>query len=102
MNRIQRALIVAAEILETEGWTQGTSRDAEGHFCAIGAIDEAVVRNFHADWTLQSDAAQRFRKHLNISGIARWNDDPDRTADEVVTELRAAAEYEPSVSTHDE
>ena len=84
----------AADLIETKGWTQGTSaRTATGDpcspddpkatcFCASGAL--AAVGAWGADMA-------RLRAHLNIYSLSIWNDRPDRTAAEVIAALRACA-----------
>ena len=91
-------LRAAAEVLERGGWTQGRYyRPETGCRCAIGAI-VAVLGGHDTEFTIPDEAQPRWRAvegaleaHLNHF-IDIWNDEPGRTADEVIAALRAAAD----------
>lgn len=97
-------LDAAADLLSKPGaWTQGAyARDADGNdlvsnddgvvvplqavcFCLYGAV--AYVEGE----TISESKAGQFLEGLNVSAI-EWNDDPERTQDEVVAKLREAAQ----------
>lgn len=92
-------LRAAAEVLRRDGWTQGIfTSEATGCHCAAGALGWAVAENledavFSERWSTAMGALCR---SLGISpwplAAYRWNDAPDRTADEVIAALEAAAD----------
>jgi hypothetical protein len=90
----------AADLLESEGWTQGTWHDEDG-YCAIGAIDEVMTNEWgktdkedYALWNslhqTKLDARRQFRDYVGM-GIASWNDNVAQSKEEVVAAMRAAA-----------
>lgn len=90
----------AADLLESEGWTQGAWHDEDG-YCAIGAIDEVMINEWgktdkedYALWNSlhQTKLATRrqFREYVGM-GIAWWNDNVAQSKEEVVAAMRAAA-----------
>jgi len=94
-------LRAAAGVLRRDGWTRFTALSDDGCRCATGAIafatsDGATSRpgrvpdDGHWDrWTAACDA---LRAQIGDDGIADWNDTSDRTADEVIAALEAAAD----------
>jgi hypothetical protein len=102
----------AADHLSRHGWHQGGLRPYTGTItvppplCAGSAISVAAHGNI-LSWLFDTDPAASsalayFAQHITLSltgapwqdpaGIvSQWNDDPLRTADEVITALRAAA-----------
>lgn len=108
----------AAEVLGEKGWTQGQSMDNEGRMCAVGAIRYAGHEMLGGSmWGHRFDeagaAVDVFFAHLNSGlkpqhivpgdvpiSIPEWNDNPERTAEDVILELkRAASESDVSNST---
>ena len=92
-------LLRAAELLGEKGWCQGTARDAEGHMCAIGALqaanDEVTQRWQSAEYRRAQD---RLQDHLwgdelltEAHTIPYWNDNPERTAEDVILALKRTA-----------
>lgn len=106
----QQVLLRAADIIGERGWTQGDYINEAGCVCAVGAIRAAAAEQAGLDNFLDvldgdavlpvglSDAARRAEllagAHVDdpFGGLVGWNDAEGRTADEVVTILRAAAE----------
>ncbi|MGW5267212.1 DUF6197 family protein [Rhodococcus sp. NPDC003994] len=99
-------LDAAGDIVQN-GWTRFRYRSGDGCYCALGAITEAADRLSVASSQPSYDrfgvdikAGARLAAVLGIPatsmhiGIPRWNDDPDRTQDEVVTAFRTAAAQE--------
>jgi hypothetical protein len=96
----EQALSAAADLIESRGWTtRYYARNESGQsvcyrddraacYCAMGAIGAVANR----DYDLDEAACNRLRRSLGIDSIAEWNDAPGRTAEEVVTALRKAAE----------
>ena len=82
----------AADILEQDGWCQGTlHRDTAS--CAVGAMVLAARRSLNGPFQL---ATHQLERHLGRSGhvisIPDWNNAPERTQAEVIATLRACAE----------
>lgn len=111
--QIAADLRAAADVLERDGWTQGSFHRLvdEGRIChcAEGAIAVASgrhedvrpdpVSNSMVDWKPNTDASARhwdaldaLAEVIDAHNIPSWNDTPGRTADEVIAALRAAAD----------
>lgn len=92
----------AANVIEWNGWTQGFYYDAsvdlppaECPVCPIGAIGLAMgATNPKTDRAFGSPAEIALERYLGIAAVIDWNDDPDRTAAEVIAALRGAARAE--------
>jgi hypothetical protein len=91
----------AAEYLETHGWMTGVSgvMDTQPQRCAVGALYAGMGVSFldrcgHPN----KDAVQAAHSHLDAvlmtpdGGAATWNDQPERTAEEVIAKLREVAD----------
>jgi hypothetical protein len=96
-------LRAAADVLERDGWTQGTYSRTDGCHCVAGAVYAAICcpdpceasdAEYHrVDEALTGLARFLGRSTLAVEGVAiAWNDDPERTAAEVIAALRAAAD----------
>jgi hypothetical protein len=81
------ALLNAADLLETEGWCQGRFFHASGARCALGALVHSTISQREVRGTVVS----RLYRITGGIDITLWNDAAERTADEVVAALRAAA-----------
>jgi hypothetical protein len=85
---VQATLKAAAEYISEHGWTQGMMREKDGSVCAAGAL--LVVSGS------ESAGREAFTGYLYHTGgwvnVADWNDQPDRTAEEVILTLKRAAE----------
>lgn len=107
-DTIASVLDKAANIIDRNGWTQGDLYDmAQGEdmaaqdcrVCAIGAINTASYG--HPMYPVRASqlsakaehAVDLVRDHLRLGSmkLAVWNDDFDRTADEVTTAFRETA-----------
>lgn len=97
----------AANIIERNGWWQHFYHDPGSHLpmidcavCARGAINLAANRRAPNRPTKKSNnALSALERYLGISGqspnsVADWNDEPDRTAEQVIAALRGAARAE--------
>jgi hypothetical protein len=101
----------AAEFITENGWHQGYYISDEGRcVCALGAINAAAVECIGREATrseIQSPdlpmnvsavhqaaemALAALVEDVYPDGVAYWNDDDDRTQEEVVAMLRRAAE----------
>lgn len=90
----------AIDVLRERGWHQGDFESShDGSVCAVGALGVACVGNAswlaenQGDWTpvmktlrtvLQPDDPSTFF-------IPDWNDDPERTVEDVILALKMAA-----------
>lgn len=109
-TNIKQIISLAAELLETGkvGWTQNHAfvdekgvvtegfdcgYESVGACCALGAIELANFKlGLHYDASAQQalyDAMEKMSGRRQ--GVASWNDDPNRTKDEVVNFLKFAA-----------
>lgn len=83
-------LLKAAQIIRERGWCQRVGREADGRVCALGAIAEAT-RHTIVEVIMCSPVAARLRKHISGRTISDWNDEPGRTAGDVIAALETAA-----------
>lgn len=77
---------IAHELI-TQGWTQGRSRDEEGRMCLTRAARDPA--QFDARPLM---AIGRVLGLSTFGEIIRWNDDPNRTFDEVLRVAKEADE----------
>ena len=95
----------AARIIEERGWCQGHIGTSGGAVCAIGAIKEADpatgvdAMNWtrRTAWHAMTFAERALRlpnapKNVMRRPLSAFNDEPGRTAAEVIAALRAAAD----------
>jgi hypothetical protein len=97
-GQVAQDLRAAAEVLRRDGWTQGFMH-CDGKHCALGAVEVVVDPDTNDDegWDDEqnrrfADAAKLLRRVTGESQIVDWNDDPGRTAEEVIAALEAAAD----------
>lgn len=98
-----RALLLqAADIVRTRGLAKDTQEDEEGRVCIHGAISIARFGHpFHDEDGHACKASRAVARYLNARGVpqelasndgcADWNNEPDRTVDEVIEALDGAA-----------
>ncbi|MFG3539617.1 DUF6197 family protein [Streptomyces clavifer] len=90
-------LELTALVIERYGWTQGKHRSRSGRVCILGA-QAVLFRLGIGDESTVDRAGQRLQAVLRARGCTlayqRWNDMPDRTADEVTALVRTAARTE--------
>lgn len=104
MRPEQEVLAKAAEYIGEHGWCQGRSMDEEGRVCAMGAINAVLpiphdIRDLHAEarYLLAAAVARcLLTKYIdNAPGreltVISWNDDPSRTAEDVILAMKRAA-----------
>lgn len=99
----------AADVIAEHGLAKGEYQQPDGSCCTLGAIREALGLGWEGIRSPQChNAIRAFACHLSIDlsewdslvdgAVARigtdWNDRPDRTAKQVIAELRAAAQTE--------
>ena len=91
----------AATLIEQRGWCQGAYANGDG-FCLAGAVFMAFGIEADLDaWTGEAeDAIDAVAGWLNpewdddresVEVLADWNDNPERTRDEVIALLRGQA-----------
>lgn len=99
LTEVQRVLLGAADLIEAEGWFKCGKQPYFEHGkhdrCAIVAIGEAAWRidvgtKFEVWRTLARLIAPEY-PYDPPAGIVEWNNSPNRTKEEVVAALRAAA-----------
>lgn len=76
----------AAKYIEQFGWVQRSAGKHGEPRCVLGAIASATDEGVRC-----SEAGMAFTRFIRAP-IAGWNDAPDRTKEQVVATLRAAAE----------
>lgn len=84
----------AADLLELYGWCRGRTEDSRGRRCALGALGACAGLNIPLFQAGNYALASYLVTEGGKGGSARefsvvdWNDDPYRTANDVVTALR--------------
>jgi hypothetical protein len=95
----------AASLIETRGLAKRAYVDAQGCLCTLGAINAALGNPFtDEDSPEPGIASEAFHSWITYAShamesvpddyddIPEWNDDPDRTPEEVIAFLRKLAE----------
>ena len=82
----RQALLDAADYIEEHGWCQYEPANRKGAVCAVGAL-MAVS----SSPSIKLDAIELVKLVIGQWHIPNWNDAPERTKEEVVSALRAAA-----------
>lgn len=84
-------LLKAADLLVQHGHCKHVLEDEKGRICVAAAINMADHGNLYWDEGADFEAAfDRLSEYLQADPVS-WNNAPERTADEVVAALRAAA-----------
>ncbi|MFI1294342.1 hypothetical protein ACH4VM_39240 [Streptomyces sp. NPDC020792] len=87
-------LELTALVIERYGWTQGTHRSRSGRRCILGA-QAVLYRLGYGDDRTVAAAADHLQDALAARGIHQpyhqWNDDPNRSRDQVLALVREAA-----------
>lgn len=84
----------ARELIEADGWVQGSFRSEDG-YCLGGAISEAAYR-LAPDGEIGITSLKATGVFGRVHGALRvtaWNDDPTRTEQEVIDMLDRMIEY---------
>jgi hypothetical protein len=105
-------LRAAADVLERMGWTRDAYVNPDGRCCAVGALAKALEPDFGPRADIEDLAADQYHRAKAAAQallplvdprrrepaifweapITAWNDRDERTADEVIAALRAAAD----------
>jgi hypothetical protein len=119
--KTSEVLYAAADLIQERGWLQGPSGWGGGSLCLEGGMLAAVGQRFGAVdmvgfWECpayravmqylgrdESRAAVFAGDHPRpIEALWAWNDEPERTAEQVIGTLRACAVIESAKETADE
>jgi hypothetical protein len=91
LDEVGRILVRAAEIVRERGLAKGVFESITGSVCAEGAIAYAT----NGTWNPDDDCQAVSRLHASLGGTLgatfKFNDHPDRTAEEVAEALERAA-----------
>jgi hypothetical protein len=92
-TQVAQDLRAAAEVLRRDGWTRDTFTDDDGCHCVAGAVGVVTGETYIDRWreAIVTLAVSRGLAPWPLS-VYRWNDAPERTADEVIAALEAAAD----------
>lgn len=87
-----KILLKAADLIEQRGHCKNAYQSMDGRLCALGAI--RVASGFDANslscYSVVNTPAMRVALAVDDS-VHFWNDEPERTAAEVVATLRSVA-----------
>lgn len=98
-------LTATRQLLIDGGWTQGRRLTPEGEHCLYGALEEVTLGGVHRNsWEQRGRKINRFSRAKDAVKVAiprsfddgwviiTWNDEPDRTVEEVLDLLDIAIE----------
>jgi hypothetical protein len=99
LNPVADVLMKAADLLEKHGHIKHLRGDLKSGMCFLGAIEAAQGRSKSwVDTPLTYEASRVVVKALNLTAghddrvvMANWNNEPKRTAQEVIDAMRLAA-----------
>lgn len=101
---IKRIYTAAIRALRNKGWTQSamarteTGRPTDAFdknavcFCTLGALHRGLLDSQRGDPEYYSIAALVEPLQMDEDAIAKWNDDPSRTVDDVIALLEEGLE----------
>lgn len=97
---VANTLRLASQLVESQGWLQGSPGSYNEGYDLMGAVDAAVhglAAQNPAGYASRSEQAwtasiSELRSFLDTAALARWNDSPSRTKREVVATLQACGE----------
>lgn len=94
MDKAAEVARLAADVLEDYGWCQGGLMDEEGRACLIESLYLASAKLCQPPWSMSSAPYRAFAEYLGVDRwrISNWNDEPQRTVEQVTKELRGFAE----------
>lgn len=84
-------LLDAAQTLERHKHCKGLPFDEDDGMCWYAAIYSARARHADARMSKITDALTKVTGAIGLTGQFRWSDAPERTKEEVVAAMRAAA-----------
>jgi hypothetical protein len=81
----------AAQIVRERGWTQGRYEEEDGRMCVEGAM--SLAHGYQAPAGNCDVVADLFAlRQVTLENVVDWNDAPERTAEDVIAALEAAAD----------
>ncbi len=89
---------LAAKILERDGWVQGSYEDSRHRRCLVGAVRAAIAERYgiHHAWQTHEPSMYavehltgRWGGNYPTKPWIAWNDQKERTAQEVIDVLRS-------------
>jgi RNAse (barnase) inhibitor barstar len=96
MNARPEILRKAADVIRTGGLVKGTFDTRDGQHCTVGALWAAVggnvMENLDAEVDVLAEMIGVGPGLMSSTAIFHWNDQPETTAEDVVTLLEQAAE----------
>lgn len=89
LDGVGKLLWQAADLLEECGWCQHRIEDDYGRMCLVGSIQAALRMSQRADPVFCHAVVYRLKRRLELP--VQWNDQPERTQEQVVDMLRELA-----------
>lgn len=91
--QVHEVLNKAADILERDGWCQRSGRGESGERCSTSAISDATPLGDDLTFHTARRVFQKYvwRNHAEVKLVYEWNDEPERTKEQVIDALRACA-----------
>lgn len=91
MKTVLRALVEAAELLDSVGWIQHDGGNSKIGFCALGALNLTAL-----GWNMFNNCKLSLARAMGTASykIVEWNDKPGRTKEEVLAAFRKTIENE--------
>lgn len=85
----RQVFLAAADLIEINGHCKFL-REVGGSFCVLGAISKAVTGD---PWKLSGfePVCRTFEKQIGARFAASWNNEDERTKEDVVSALRSTA-----------
>jgi hypothetical protein len=80
---ITKVLIKARDYLVEHGWCQGAMENRSGQVCIFGAV--YIVGEFNSSVDPTFSRVMFALKNITKDSAQRWNDEPGRTQEEVVS-----------------
>jgi hypothetical protein len=87
----RQMLLTAAEMIARHGHCKQAVFHKDGSMCLYGAIHTARVRHWNVFLHKATDALCKVTHMTNECDLITWNDQPERTKEEVINALREAA-----------
>lgn len=84
----------AAQEIERRGWCQRSSTDPAGRVCLMKALslaDDAAKDGGEACFKAYDELYAEVGVPSGLLSLAKWNDAPERTKDEVIARLRGVS-----------
>jgi len=89
----RKILLDAADRIERNGHAKGALITETGAQCALGAIHNWRFDRGVLTASLRTDASAYASRRLDqmVGNVVKWNNAPERTAEEVITTMRTCA-----------